>query len=139
MKNLHQPSKLLDKKEIEKLEKSFEKAWCKETTYTDVQNKWSKENKALGQCAITALIIYDLYGGKIALDKESHHLWNILPDGSEQDFSRSQFKEATAFHITKYQTKEEILFSEHGQRTQTPKRYELLKQRFQEEFKKLEN
>lgn len=129
MKNLYTPTLLLSKKDFQKLEKAFTRAWSKDTTYPDVKNEWSEKNRAYGQCAITALIIYDLYGGRLIYDKDNFHIWNELPDGSQQDLSRSQFQEKRIFTIYKYKTKDEVLYDENGQRTQIVKRYQLLKKR----------
>lgn len=138
MKNLYQPSKLLSRQEFKRLEKAFEQAWIKETTYPDVKEELSEQNKALGQCAITALIVYDLYGGRMIYDKANFHIWNELPDKTQQDFSRSQFLDKRIFTIYKYKTKEDILYDETGQRTKILLRYQLLKQRFEEALKKFE-
>lgn len=138
MKNLYTFSQLLDKNIFNKFEKAFEIAWSKETTFPDVKEKWSNENKAYGQCAITALIIYDLFGGRIIYDKNNFHIWNELPDGTQQDFSRCQFEEDRFFTITKYKTKKEVLYDETGQRTNIVPRYQILKQRFEDALKKLE-
>ncbi len=129
MKNFHQPTKLLSDNRIEEIEKAFSLAWSKGSTYPDDRDKWSESNKALGQCAVTAVIIFDMFGGKLIYDKENFHIWNELPDGSQHDFSRSQFKDDRDFKIYKYQTKEEVLYNKHGKRTQAELRYKLLKQR----------
>lgn len=137
MRNLHEPSELLNQKEFNSIEKTLQQAWSRETTHPETKDGWATSNKALGQCAPTAIVINDLYGGRIALDKTNNHLWNILPDGSQQDFSRCQFKKRALFTITKYKTKEQLLGSEYGKKTRLNPRYELLKRRFQQELKKV--
>ena len=132
MENLYQQSKLISKEEFARIERVFQSAWGKDTVNPDALQEWSEENKALGQCAITALVVYDLYGGKMAYNRENYHIWNELPDGTQQDFSRCQFKDDRVFTITKYKTKEEILHDENGQRTNIIPRYELLKKRFED-------
>jgi hypothetical protein len=134
MENLYQPSKLLNKGQFEQIEKAFEKAWNKDTAFPDQAKDWSSENKALGQCVPTALIVYDLYGGRMIYDKKNFHFWNELPEGSEQDFTRSQFKQKTTFKLYKYKNKEEILNGETSHRTNLLSRYKLLKERFQKEL-----
>lgn len=130
MNNLYTPSKLLTKLDFQRLEKAFRYVWSRETTFPDTKNQWSKENKAFGQCAVTALIIYDLFGGRMIYDKANFHIWNELPDNTQQDFSREQFLEEREFGIYKYKSKEDILSDETGQRTHTLKRYQLLKKKF---------
>jgi hypothetical protein len=67
---------------------------------SDDPDKWTPENPALGQCAVSALIIRALYGGDIViatvLDRDGErtpdgHAWNVLPSGEQVDFSFDQF------------------------------------------------
>jgi hypothetical protein len=133
VKNLYQPSKVLSKREFDKISKALEKAWSFETaTFADPLKKWSKENPPRGQCMVTAVLIYDLFGGKLVYDRLNHHFWNELPDKSLQDFTRSQFKTETALTMTKYKTKEEVLSDRHAVKNKTLQRYNLLKQKFEE-------
>ena len=136
MQNLHTLSKLISEDEFRKIEDLLSRAWCKETTFIDIQDEWSSDNKAYGQCAVTTLVINDLFGGKIAYDKPNFHLWNELPDGTWQDFSREQFKDNRDFTVTKYQTKEEIFSNKTGLRNKTEDKYKLLKKRFMELYSK---
>lgn len=39
--------------------------WCKETCAPRLQDKWSINNKTLGQCSITAFLVQDIFGGKV--------------------------------------------------------------------------
>jgi len=72
------------------------KSWCGETSGS---NDWSPYNPSLGQCAITALLIQDIFGGTLLrcemLDCEGKyvggHYWNKLPGGMEVDFTMDQF------------------------------------------------
>lgn len=137
VKNLYTPTLLLSKKDFQKLEKAFKVAWSIDTTYPDIKNKWSDKNRAYGQCAITALIIYDLYGGRLIYDQTNFHIWNELPDGSQQDLSRSQFQKGTVLTIYQYKTPAEVLYDENGQRTQIVKRYQLLKKCVEDASKRL--
>ncbi len=130
MKNLYTPSKLLSRKDFLRLEKVFFVYWSKDTTYSDVAGEWTTENKALGQCLITTLIVNDLYSGEMVYDRKNSHFWNILPDKTEQDFSRSQFKVNRIFTITKYKTRDEMLFDENGVKKHTFEKYQMLKDRF---------
>lgn len=40
------------------------KSWSIETS-----SKWTSENPAKGQCGVTALVVQDIYGGKIKKKK----------------------------------------------------------------------
>ena len=39
--------------------------WCKETAYPSCQSDWVKDDPSYGQCAITAMLVYDMFGGTI--------------------------------------------------------------------------
>jgi hypothetical protein len=137
MKNLYQPSKILSKQEFDKISEALKKSWSLETaTFADASKKWDKDNPPRGQCMVTAVLIYDLFGGKLVYDRTNHHFWNELPDKSIQDFTRSQFKTETALSMTKYKTKEEVLTDEHAIKNKTKERYNLLKSRFQKAYQK---
>lgn len=48
-----------------------------------------------GQCATTALVVNDHYGGRILkcwTEKGEAHYWNELPDGRQVDLTRCQFE-----------------------------------------------
>lgn len=36
------------------------KAWCKETAYRSCQAEWVESDPSYGQCAITAMLVYDI-------------------------------------------------------------------------------
>lgn len=54
---------------------------------------WSPADASRGQCAVTALLIQDLFGGSLlrAVVSGESHYWNRLPDGTELDLTREQF------------------------------------------------
>lgn len=79
-------------------EHALRASWSLETS--DDPDRWSPENPALGQCAVSALIIRALYGGDIViatvLDRDGQrtpdgHAWNVLPSGEQVDFTFDQF------------------------------------------------
>lgn len=39
--------------------------WCEYTCAPRLREKWSADNKTLGQCSITAFLIQDIFGGKV--------------------------------------------------------------------------
>jgi len=65
----------------------------------DVPN-WSEDNRASGQCAVTALVVRDLLGGRLLEaevlrpdgSRQGFHYWNRLP-GFDLDLTREQFIE----------------------------------------------
>lgn len=131
MNNLNETSNILTKEVFNKYLEAFQKSWGKDTAFYTLANEWKENNKALGQCTPTALIILDHFGGRLAYDKNNFHVWNILPDGTHQDFSRSQFKQSQEFTIYKYLEKEEVLTNEMAQINSTLEKYQTLKQRFE--------
>jgi hypothetical protein len=139
MKNYHERSLLLKETDIAKLEKAFELSWCKETCFPATRDKWSETNKAFGQCAVTVLVVNELYGGKIAFDKENDHYWNILPDGSQHDFSRKQSLEGTVHTITAIKQRKDILDSDGAIKAQTLQRYTILRDKVVQALKGLAN
>lgn len=129
MKNFHQKSDLISQETITKIKKALKSAWSLETTDPDRREQWSEENKALGQCAVTAILIFDLFGRRMIYDKANFHIWNEFPDGTEHDFTRSQFKDERIFSIYKYKTKDDILYDERGLKNNIAEKYQKLKQR----------
>ena len=80
------------------VEQALRASWSMETS--DDPDGWTPENPALGQCAVSALVIRALYGGDIViatvLDRNGErtpdgHAWNVLPSGEQVDFSFDQF------------------------------------------------
>ena len=72
-------------------------AWCKETAAPLVQDAWSPRNPARGQCAVTALVVQDIFGGSIVradLGKLGSHYWNVIERCQHDvaiDLTRRQF------------------------------------------------
>lgn len=66
---------------------ALREAWSLETAV-----QWTRENPALGQCNVTAAVIFDLFGGDI-LRTELPGVWHYYNriDGSRVDFTDSQF------------------------------------------------
>lgn len=125
------------------LEAYIRDSWIMETSS---EPNWTPENPALGQCAVTALVVNDYLGGKIvwaeAVNPEGRkisHYFNLV-DGKEIDFTRCQFPEGTAIPagIDKTKglptTRDYVLSFE-----ATRKRYEILKQRVEDLAKSTEN
>ncbi len=137
MENLYQKSELLTKQQFDRINQALHEAWAADTTYPDVLPQYTDENKALGHCATTSVIICDLFGGRMIYDKANFHVWNELPDGTQQDFTRSQFKDERTLTIYKYQSRDEVLNSDYGKQTNIIPRYKLLKQRFMNIYDKM--
>lgn len=68
--------------ELEKLTQALNDSYTKELCYFKVRNSWKQENKWLGMCAITALIVNDYYQGEICKIHvgEKAHYFNRVND-----------------------------------------------------------
>lgn len=57
--------------------------WCADTCAPRMRQNWSKENKTLGQCSITAFLAQDIFGGKVyGVPREggNFHCYNVVGD-----------------------------------------------------------
>jgi hypothetical protein len=117
---------------IKLMENVLKKAWSKETCYLPDQEKWNNQNPAFGQCAVTALIVQDFFGGEILYCVHYHHYWNRLPNGEEIDLTRSQFGNKIRPCADKVVPREYILESEPAKKVKTLERYLLLRNKVDE-------
>lgn len=113
-------------KRYESFKTALKDSWGKDTAYWKDAEGWTKENPALGQCAITALLFNELYGGQIYSGVSNTgivHYWNRKL-GIKYDFTKQQFPSKTRFTNTKRWTREELLATGN-----VAERYELLRNR----------
>ncbi|HCC06834.1 MAG TPA: hypothetical protein DEP72_01530 [Clostridiales bacterium] len=110
-------------------------SWSDDTCFLGCRDEWNNENRYLGQCAITALILQDCLGGKIKKceveNSDITHYYNEV-DGKELDFTIEQFQNGEKLIKERYKTRDEMLASKH-----TKQRYELLKQRVNKFLKEM--
>jgi hypothetical protein len=69
------------------------KSWCKETAYPSSQVDWEESDPSYGQCAITAMLVHDMFGGtihRIRIEGGGTHYFNCI-DGHYIDLTREQF------------------------------------------------
>lgn len=118
---------------ISRLKKALAKSWSRETSADP--DRWSGKNPAWGQCAVTALVVQDYFGGELLRtavetngEKISHY-WNKLPNGKEADLTRSQFAEGTAIPEGEPRTREYVLSY-----PATARRYEILEKTVREKI-----
>jgi len=66
-------------------------AWSRDTSASP--DEWTPENPALGQCAVTALVVQELLGGELRRARVNgvSHYWNVLPNGRRVDLTVQQF------------------------------------------------
>ena len=70
------------------------KCWCRETCAARMRDKWTEDNKTLGQCSITAFLVQDIFGGKvygIRRPDGNYHCYNVIGDVAF-DLTSEQFK-----------------------------------------------
>lgn len=112
----------------EKFQQEIIKSGSRETSANP--EHWSENNPTYGHCAVVSLLVQDVYGGQLlraTLDgtEFSHlksHYWNLLPDGTEIDFTEAQFEGRKPKLIGEVRAREYVLSNE-----LTRQRYELLK------------
>ena len=107
--------------------KSFKKVlsmvWSKKTCVPSLREKWNENNKSLGQCDVTSLVVNDYYGGKImhCMTSVGSHYYNLI-DGEIVDLTENQFAgEIPLYKEGQERTREYLLSNE-----DTKKRYLLL-------------
>ncbi len=75
---------------IRRLAAALRSTW---TANTSATRTWASDRASSGQCAVTALVVQDFFGGTLlrgVVCGQSHY-WNRLPDGTELDLTRDQF------------------------------------------------
>lgn len=104
---------------------AIEKSWCEETG-----GIFFPDNPSKYQCAVTALLIQDLYGGRLVrgTTPTGSHYWNELPDGTIVDLTRQQFGDKVhELVVDGYRDREYV---QHAG-ADTNERYQVLKSRFE--------
>lgn len=102
-------------------------AWCKETAYPSCQKDFDKNNDpTYGQCAITATLVYDMFGGtihKIKVDGGGTHYFNKI-NRHYIDLTSDQFD---LYDIpVSYEPNQEVPREYCGKNIDTANRYKLL-------------
>ena len=57
--------------------------WCEYTCAPRMRSEWSKENRTLGQCSVTAFLAQDIFGGEVygvPLEGGGFHCYNAVGD-----------------------------------------------------------
>lgn len=104
--------------------------WCRETAYPSLQADHDYEDDpTYGQCAITATLVCDVFGGtihKIRVNGGGTHYFNKI-NGEFFDLTRDQFD---LYDIpVKYEPNQEISREYCGKNADTKARFDLLKKR----------
>jgi len=101
--------------------------WCKETAYPSCQNDYiHDEDPTYGQCAITATLVHDLFGGtihKIKVDGGGTHYFNKI-NSHYIDLTSDQFE---LYDIPlEYEPNEEVPREYCGKNADTLKRFNIM-------------
>jgi len=122
---------------IDDLYNILRECWCKETAYPSCQAEWVPNDPSYGQCAITAMLVYDMFGGTIHRIRVSGgggtHYFNKI-NGQYLDLTVEQFD---LYNIpVNYEPNEEMDRKYCGKNKDTQKRFELLIKRIAEKVNK---
>lgn len=101
--------------------------WSADTCAPRLREEWSKENKTLGQCSITAFLAQDIFGGKvygILRPGRNYHCYNVVGDCCF-DLTSEQFGEEAKNLV--YENNLEQYREKHFAKEEKLHRYELLK------------
>ena len=79
--------------EIDLLKELLYSSWSKDTCSPSLKDEWHVKNPSLGQCAITSLIVNDIFGGKImrCMTSSGSHYYNMI-ENQIVDLTVEQFK-----------------------------------------------
>lgn len=111
------------------------KSWCKETAYPSSQVDWEESDPSYGQCAITAMLVHDMFGGtihRIRIEGGGTHYFNYI-DGHYIDLTREQF-DLYDMPI-QYEPNEKMSREYCGKNANTKSRYDMLIKRVLENVK----
>ena len=102
---------------IETVQKSLLYCYSKDLCYYKIKDEWNENNKCLGMCAITSLIINDYFGGNICkmhVDGISHY-FNLI-DNKVVDLTSSQFNHEINYNNYQIIDRNEMLTDDTEQR-----------------------
>jgi hypothetical protein len=109
---------------MENLKHAIQKSCSSKSSF--LPDQWSRDNPARGQCAVTALVVQDSFGGEIircdVVGDNDSHFYNKLPSGEIVDVTKSQFKIDVLFKNERVADRSNLL-----SHPETAERYELLK------------
>ena len=99
--------------------------WSAETCAPRMRKDWTRENKTLGQCSITAFLAQDIFGGRVygvPLPEGGFHCYNEV-EGKVFDLTSEQFGHT----LLRYENNPEQSRLVHFASAEKKARYELLK------------
>ncbi len=112
--------------------------WCADTCAPRMRKEWSKENKTLGQCSVTAFLAQDIFGGKvygIPRPDGTYHCYNVVGDCCF-DLTSEQFGEEAK--KLSYEGNPEQFREVHFAKKEKRLRYEYMKKALEEKIQERE-
>lgn len=77
---------------------ALRESWGPDTCAPEGVADWTPDNPSRGQCATTACVLHDFFGGSLVVgevivdgERVDFHWWNRLPDGEQVDITLEQF------------------------------------------------
>ena len=115
---------------VDEVYEMLKRSFSKETCCLGLKKDWTIDNKTLGHCAVTALIVNDFMGGKImrCMCESGSHYYNLIND-KIVDLTSEQFNKIPDYTKGEERTREYLLSNE-----DTKNRYKLLLERVRENF-----
>jgi hypothetical protein len=112
---------------VSDLTAALAESWSRDTSADPTG--WSDENRAWGQCAVTALIVQDYVEGSLLRGEVGpiSHYWNVLPNGEHVDLTWVQFEPTAGIENIEPRAREYVL-----SHPETHRRYQLLTRRVQQ-------
>lgn len=99
--------------------------WSADTCAPRMRDRWTPENKTLGQCSITAFLVQDIFGGEVfGIPREggNFHCYNVV-NGCTFDLTSEQFGNEVLVYENNPRQFREVHFAKEEKRL----RYEHLK------------
>ncbi|MBP5250067.1 MAG: hypothetical protein J6Z46_08710 [Lachnospiraceae bacterium] len=103
--------------------------WCAETCAPRMRDRWSEDNKTLGQCSVTAFLAQDIFGGKVfgvPLTEGGFHCFNKVGD-VVFDLTSEQFGDEKPEYSTLHEQFRDVHFA----KKEKYERYLLLKEKLE--------
>ncbi|MGN0395411.1 MAG: hypothetical protein ACI4EF_08615 [Coprococcus sp.] len=100
--------------------------WCAGTCAPRMRENWTKDNKTLGQCSITAFLAQDIFGGQvygILRPGGNYHCFNVIGN-CRFDLTSEQF----GYEVLNYENSSEQFREVHFAKEEKRLRYEYLKE-----------
>lgn len=83
--------KLKDIKKPAQLKEKLLKIYCIDTVHSNHKCNYSSDNPTYGQCAVTSLLVQELFGGEIYKLENENHYYNLI-NGEVVDLTKDQFR-----------------------------------------------